>query len=473
MSLARFMAPLAKIALLLAVCAPLPAAEAKLKAGLAKADITPDVQGPTPVWIAGYGQNRRATGVHDPLYCRAAVLDDGERKVALACVDLVGLQYPEVQRIRAQLADFAYVMVSSSHNHEGPDVVGLWGPTPVTSGVDPKYIDRVVEQTVQAIRAAEQAAQPVSARYGTSRDESLLKDGRLPTVFDGVLRALRFDDAQGKPAGLVVQWNCHPEALGPKNTEITADFLWSTAAELEKKYGCPVVLLTGAVGGLMTNPASILDEQGAELRDEQFPFAELLGKRVAKLAEQAVDAASPLELTPFKVSARPIAIPLANKLYVAARAIGVLPRPAHEWTGDFEKLGPVATAATPVDKLAITTEVAYLRLGDLHVACIPGELYTELVYGQFQEPVEANADFPTAPLEPAVMTTLPGEKTMLIGLANDEVGYIIPKRQWDQAAPYAYGREESQYGEINSCGPEVAPVLMEALVRRVREAQAP
>jgi hypothetical protein len=473
MLLARFMAPLAATALLLAVCAPLTAGEPTLKAGLAKADITPDVQGQTPVWIAGYGQNRRATGVHDPLYCRAAVLDDGERKIALACVDLVGLQYPEVQRIRAQLADFAYVMVSSSHNHEGPDVVGLWGPTPVTSGVDPKYIDRVVEQTVQAIRAAEKAAKPVSARYGTSRDESLLKDGRLPIVFDGVLRALRFDDAQGKPAGLVVQWNCHPEALGPKNTEITADFLWSTAAELEKKYGCPVVLLTGAVGGLMTNPASILDEQGAELKDEQFPFAELLGQRVAKLAEQAVDGASSLELTPFKVSARPIAIPLANKLYVAARAIGVLPRPALEWTGDFEKLGPVATATTPVDKLAIATEVAYLRLGDLHVACIPGELYTELVYGQFQEPVEANVDYPSAPLEPAVMATLPGEKTMLIGLANDEVGYIIPKRQWDQAAPYAYGRQESQYGEINSCGPDVAPVLMEALVRRVREAQAP
>jgi hypothetical protein len=87
--------------------------------------------------------------------------------------------------------------------------------------------------------------------------------------------------------------------------------------------------------------------------------------------------------------------------------------------------------------------------------------------------VEPNVDFPTAPLEPAVMPTLPGEKTLLIGLANDEVGYIIPKRQWDQAPPYAYGREDSQYGEVNSCGPEVAPALMEALVRRVREAERP
>lgn len=471
MSSARLVACFLLAAALLGTGAAPSAAAEPLKAGLAKTDITPDVKGPNPVWVAGYGNNRRATGVHDPLYCRAAVLDDGRQKIALACVDLVGLQYPEVQRIRARLADFAYVMVSSSHNHEAPDVIGLWGPTPVSSGVDPKYLDLVIERTVQAIRDAEKAAQPVTARYGTARDDSLLKDGRLPTVFDGVLRAVRLDGVQGKPAGLIVQWNCHPESLGSENTEITADFLWATAAQLEKRYGCPVVLLTGAVGGLMTNPAVIKDDEGGELRDEQFRFAEVFGGRVAKLAEQAIDAAAPLELAPFKVSARPIAVPLANKLYVAARAIGVLPRPAVVWEGDVDQVGPPASPDTPVDKLAIATEVAYLRLGELHVACIPGELYTELVYGQFQEPVEPNVDFPNAPLEPAVMPSLPGEKTLLIGLANDEVGYIIPKRQWDQAPPYAYGREDSQYGEVNSCGPEVAPALMEALVRRVREAK--
>ena len=51
---------------------------------------------------------------------------------------------------------------------------------------------------------------------------------------------------------------------------------------------------------------------------------------------------------------------------------------------------------------------------------------------------------------------------LLIGLANDEIGYIIPRRQWDMAAPFAYGRTTPQYGEINSCGPGVAPVIMGA-----------
>ena len=70
------------------------------------------------------------------------------------------------------------------------------------------------------------------------------------------------------------------------------------------------------------------------------------------------------------------------------------------------------------------------------------------------------------------MKSLPGEKLLVFGLANDEIGYIIPKRQWDRKSPYCYGRKKSQYGEINSCGPDVAPIIMKALADRVREAGA-
>jgi hypothetical protein len=128
-------------------------------------------------------------------------------------------------------------------------------------------------------------------------------------------------------------------------------------------------------------------------------------------------------------------------------------------------------AAAPDGRtFAVETEVAYLRLGELHVACIPGELYPELVYGRFQEPADPGADYPEAPLERAVMELLPRERTLVLGLANDEIGYIIPKRQWDERPPFAYGRERSQYGEINSVGPDVAPIVMQALANRVREA---
>src|SRR5262245_22320151 len=71
------------------------------KAGAAAVAITPSVsaEGP-PVWIAGFGQGRRATGVHDDLYARAFAWTDGTKEVALVAVDLVGLFRDRVLSIR-------------------------------------------------------------------------------------------------------------------------------------------------------------------------------------------------------------------------------------------------------------------------------------------------------------------------------------------------------------------------------------
>jgi hypothetical protein len=56
---------------------------------------------------------------------------------------------------------------------------------------------------------------------------------------------------------------------------------------------------------------------------------------------------------------------------------------------------------------------------------------------------------------PPVREMMPGEFKFVLGLANDEIGYIIPKSQWDVKAPFAYGREKAQYGEENSPGPKL------------------
>ena len=446
------------------------AAAEPLRVGFASADITPDVNSVNPVWIAGYGQNRRAARVHDPLFARAAVFNDGQKKIALVAVDVVGVQYPTTRDIRRKLAGFDYVMVASTHNHEGPDVLGLWGPNPFKSGVDPEYLKLLVERTVEAVERADAAAVPATGEYGTAEDESLLRDSRQPHMPDGVLRAVKLDGRGGQPAGIIVDWSCHPEALGSENKLITADFPWQVVKRLEAHYNCPVVYFSGAVGGLMTTPSNRYRESRG-IADATFEYAEAYGNDVADLAIRALDSARPLALSPLAFSAKPISVPLENPLYRVAQMAGVLKRDGQVWTGDFETIGgPVKGDAKEL--VAATTEVAYLRLGQFHVACIPGELYPELVYGKFQDPVEPNVDFPDAPLEPSVMKLLPGDKTMLIGLANDELGYIIPKRQWDSVAPFAYGRKKSQYGEENSCGPQIAGVLMGVLKHRVDELRA-
>src|SRR6218665_1793066 len=55
--------------------------DAALQAGAARADITPPLGSDMPAWA------RKADGVHDPLYARALVLDDGTERIAIVSLD--------------------------------------------------------------------------------------------------------------------------------------------------------------------------------------------------------------------------------------------------------------------------------------------------------------------------------------------------------------------------------------------------
>src|SRR5580658_9368493 len=108
--------------------------EKPLRAGFGESDVSPKVGGDKPVFMAGYGHNRKATALHDPIMARAVVLAHDDQKIAFVSVDVVGLFPATVEAVRKELADFKYILVSSTHNHEGPDTLGLWGASPFTSG---------------------------------------------------------------------------------------------------------------------------------------------------------------------------------------------------------------------------------------------------------------------------------------------------------------------------------------------------
>jgi len=456
------------LSLFCVLAATLPAAAGELTVGFGEADITP-VLGKQPVFMAGFGQNRLAKSVHDPLMARAVVLADGPDKVALVSVDVVGLFLPFVESVRAKLPGFKYVLVSATHNHEGPDTMGLWGPNPLASGVDRDYLGRVQLGCVEAVAAADKARAPAAARIGTAKAPELLRDTRLPVVLHDELVALRFHDPKTQAArGVVVQWNCHPEVLDSKNTAVTADFVGYTVGHLRKTQKCPVVYLTGTVGGLMTTlRLPVKDAAGKELADGTFEKADRYGSLVGEAADRALKDAVPLELTPFDVRRRDFLLPIENPVYRLAFQLGVLKRQIYLWDGD-----PTPKVMRPVENLdkpaAIKTEVGYLKLGGLEVAAIPGEIYPELVLGKVVTPAEPGADFPDAPAEPAIYDQMRGKHRMLIGLANDELGYFVPKRQWDERPPFCYGRRSAQYGELNSVGPETAPIICGTFRRLVR-----
>jgi hypothetical protein len=433
----------------------------ELQAGFAETDITPNVK-ETTVYMAGFGHNRKATGVHDKLKARAVVLAHGKEKIALVGVDLVGLFHPQIESVRRRLPGFNYVLVTSTHNHEGPDTLGLWGPSPFKSGVDAAYLAEVEKQIVAAVQAADAARKPVSVRIGKTNAPELLHDAREPFVKHDELIALEFRDKQDKPTGLIVQWNCHPETLGDKNTQISGDFVGFTVEALRAKHRCPVVYLTGTVGGLMTSlHVEIKNTAGAPLADGTFEKTARYGELLAETAERALKSAKAVKLTPLQAKHRLVYLPLDNKLFLLARQLGVLKREAFLWTGDPYKAEP-AREIKGDKPLCTRSEVAWLRLGDLEIAAIPGEIYPELVLDKVQAPADLGADFPDAAVEPAIYKQLRGPHRMIIGLANDEIGYIIPKRQWDEKAPFCYGRKKAQYGEVNSLGPNTAPLLCRA-----------
>ena len=145
-------------------------------------------------------------------------------------------------------------------------------------------------------------------------------------------------------------------------------------------------------------------------------------------------------------------MPFDNRLFRLAALMGVLDR-------DVYSAGEPATTLFGDD---LKTEIGILRVGEVEMLCVPGEIYPELVIGGIQDPQDPGADFPGAPQETLLLSHLTSDFRVVIGLANDEIGYILPRSQWDTEPPFAYDREKAQYGEINSVGPGVAPILAEA-----------
>ena len=244
---------------------------------------------------------------------------------------------------------------------------------------------------------------------------------------------------------------------------------------LKEATGAPVAYFTGAVGGLMTPPRNdvVKDEQGQPLREGDFAYAWRYGRMVADLAQKAPPGSPADSAVPLKISSEQIALPVDNPMYKVAWTAGILQRPAIVWQGDATLVGPAIQGNVLTQPMAVATEVACLALGELRIACIPGEIYPELVYGAVPDPAEPGADFPDAEVEANVRECVGASKWLLFGLANDEIGYIIPRRQWDRQPPYCYGRNSSQYGEVNSCSPNAAQIIMSAFQRVVKPLNSP
>lgn len=92
-----------------------PVAGADLKAGVARVEVTP------PVGSLMYGYGARgtnvSTGVRDPLFAKALVLDDGEAKVGIVTLDLGSFPKENADNVRALLleeADIEHITIKAT-----------------------------------------------------------------------------------------------------------------------------------------------------------------------------------------------------------------------------------------------------------------------------------------------------------------------------------------------------------------------
>jgi len=467
---------------------------AGLEAGVAKTTITPDVTA-AKVYMAGFGNNRVATGVHDDLWARCLALGAGRDKLVLCDVDLIGLFYDDVLKVRAQVQaarpDVTQVIVASSHDHEGPDTMGLWGPSPLQSGIDPAYMDKLDDRI--AATAIQAVATVQRARLVLGRDDHpllalLQDDSRPPYVKDPHLFVMRITDSRGTPIATLVNWSDHPETLDSKNTLITSDYPNWLRQYVEQHGGGMALFFNGTIGGLLStlgDQVALQDpETGEVAKDATWRKAELFGDTVAELAMRAVDvnATARMEATvdSIVVKKKVIFAPIANDGFRVGGALGVFRGRKGLWTNgrpdpaveqrDIPQFGGKVPYATGHD---LQSEVDYIQFrggGKLlaEIATVPGEIYPELVNGGITR--YPGADYPDAPFEPTVRAGMHSQFPMIFGLANDELGYIIPKCEWDSKPPWLQNRKSHWYGEVNSAGPEVAGAVTRSL-RELMEGQ--
>jgi hypothetical protein len=474
------------ITMVLIIVAPQISAGA-MRAGAAQSVITPELT-EHPVYLAGFGHNRTASGVHDDLYARCLALEVATQTLVVCSADLVGLFYDDVltaRRLFQQKAPAAsFLVVASTHTHAAPDTLGLYGPKPLETGIDERYLDWVDGRIAATAGDAVRAMQPARIELGCDDHPLLgLLQGvdRPPRVKDPFLFVMRFvARSTGETIATVVNWSDHPEVLGRKNTQITSDYPHWLRAYVEKQLGGVALFFPGSIGKLspLGDEVSMVDpETGKIAEDGSWRKAELLGTEVGRLAERALRGAKQVDLDSLSIQREIVFVPMQNSHFRAAEAAGVFqgrkplyssgkPDPATE-KRDLPDLGRVEYS-TGHD---IQTEVDYIqfRTGGAAVAevlTIPGEIYPELVNGGMARYL--GADYPDAPFEPALREQLKTAYQFIFGLGNDEIGYLIPKAEWDEEAPWLTNAAQPWYGEINSLGPDAAGRLLRALVPLIR-----
>jgi hypothetical protein len=447
------------------------------------------------MYMAGFGRDRPTQGVRgadkglvgdgDGLWARAITFRQGDATLAIVALDVVGYFNTDVLAIRDMLQDEGldvdYLIVHSTHTHEGPDTVGLWGKEVLKSGYDPMYRDQVRKTIVEAIQGTFKDMREVGSMkvgevdistYHDNGVANLISDHRDPWVIDEMLSAAHIVDTEGATIATLINYGCHPETLADENLLLTSDFVhavrrtveqgsvWQTAPG-KPGLGGPAIYLNGAVGGMMTTlGVKVQNPDGDEYQSWGYEKADSIGQLLGEIALDAVANGDEVTGPALRFASKRFRASVVNESFKLMFQSGVLDR-------------EVFNADMP-GKEEIETEMALVELGPIQLLTVPGELLPELAIGGYDgshinapgvpliDPMNPNPPkVDQAPTGPYIKDRMTSTYRWIIGLGNDELGYIIPEYNFELAKqnPWLDEAEGDHYEETNSLAPNMATIV--------------
>ena len=295
------------------------------RVGAARRDVTP--REPVPMWGYGARHDALSQGVLDPLSADAIVIQAGETKLAIVGLDL-GRSPAEasLQRIRARIkpAGIEHSFIAGSHTHHGPVLELTDEPGKGKGKFDAtlRYYKQMEDAIVEAILEADRKLAPARMASGFVQLNGFNRNRHTkiePKPSDRELAVMRFDNANGRPIAVLVNFAAHPTMIPATTLKFSADYVGALKATVEKATGAMTVFINGAAGDQSVNFAS---------RGQNEKSYELFGQALGNEAVTLIKSLTPQEVakpslavreTRFKYQSRTdLANPVVRGLYEKA-----------------------------------------------------------------------------------------------------------------------------------------------------------
>jgi hypothetical protein len=416
--------------------APAKPVEQLIKAGFAERDITPQIGMEQP---GGYGKVQHRT-FHDPCLVRAAVFDDGKKRVAIVGLDALIIRDENVASIRKKIQAACgiapeAVLLAASHSHSsGPTGMvypGEYDSAPElikdlaynkSSCADLKYLEMMEQQTVDAVVAADKAKVDARCAVGKGLEPTVafnrrfrMKNGMSYThpgvgnpdivepagPIDPEVGVIGAWDTSGKLLGVVVNFSCHA-TTSPGG--ISSNFPGYLENVVQGVFGkdVPVVFTNGACGDVtqVDNLAKRQQLTGERMR-------QLVGGRVGAEVIKVLLGLTPGSMGPvdFKTTNLKIARRMPSQETLARAHELIKEKPSGAMITDWTFAKESIMAAYLIEKEPIkNVEVQVIQVGPAVFVSNPAEYFV-----QYGLDIKKGSKFPF---------TFPTE------LSNGIVGYV-------------------------------------------------